>query len=127
MTRVLFVGQQPETIDFSDPSLPPGLDAAKINEGIRIAAATLTERGWQGDICMITPDDSGIAMLTAQLAKATYDCVVIGAGVRVPSQSLLLFERIVNAVHQGAPGATIAFNTRPEGTADAAARWIRRD
>jgi hypothetical protein len=23
MTRVLFVGQQPETVDFSDPAIPP--------------------------------------------------------------------------------------------------------
>ena len=30
MTRVLFVGQQPETVDFSDPALPPGFNAEKI-------------------------------------------------------------------------------------------------
>ena len=29
MTRVLFVGQKPETVDFSDPSLPPGFNAEK--------------------------------------------------------------------------------------------------
>src|SRR6185295_17766065 len=34
MTRILFVGQKPETVDFSDPSLPPGFDAEKINAGI---------------------------------------------------------------------------------------------
>jgi hypothetical protein len=33
MTRILFVGQKPETVDFSDPSLPPGFDAEKINAG----------------------------------------------------------------------------------------------
>jgi hypothetical protein len=27
MKRILFVGQKPETVDFSDPSLPPGFDA----------------------------------------------------------------------------------------------------
>ena len=27
MTRVLFVGQQPETVDFTDPVLPPGMNA----------------------------------------------------------------------------------------------------
>ena len=25
MKRVLFVGQEPETVDFSDPALPPGI------------------------------------------------------------------------------------------------------
>ena len=127
MTRVLFVGQKPETVDFSDPSLPPGFSAEKIQAGIDIAEATMTERGWDGDLCMIAPDDGGIAMLTAQLAKATYDCVVIGGGLRLPPKSLLFFERVVNALHKGAPNAAIAFNTRPQDTAEAAARWIGAD
>jgi hypothetical protein len=38
---------------------------------------------------------------------------------------LLLFEQIVNAVHKSNPSASIAFNTRPEDTADAAARWLK--
>ena len=48
----------------------------------------------------------------------------IGAGVRLPPQGLEVFEVVVNAVHRAAPGAAIAFNTRPEDTADAAARWL---
>jgi hypothetical protein len=40
---------------------------------------------------------------------------------------LALFERVINAVHKAAPGATIAFNTRPEDTADAAARQLKAD
>ena len=127
MTRVLFVGQKPETVDFSDPSLPPGFNADKINAGIRVAEATMTERGWEADLCMIAPDDSGIAVLATQLAKATYDCVVVGGGLRLPPKGLPFFERVVNTVHQGAPGAGIAFNTRPEDTAEAAARWIGAD
>jgi hypothetical protein len=55
----------------------------------------------------------------------TYDCVVIGGGIRIPPKSLLLFEVIVNAVHKFDPSASIAFNTRPEDTADAAARWLK--
>lgn len=127
MTRVLFVGQKPETVDFSDPSLPPGFDAEKINDGIRVAEAAMTTRGWQGDVCMIAPDDAGIAALAAQLAKVPYACIVLGGGVRIPPKSLLFFERIVNAVHRGAPKAAIAFNTHPEDTADAAARWVGKD
>jgi hypothetical protein len=124
MTRVLFVGQIPETVDFSDPALPPGFDAAKIRAGIEVAMAAIAAQGWDGDLCMIPPDDGAGPMLEAQLASATYDCVVIGGGLRLPPKSLGLFERVVNAVHKGAPGARIAFNTRPEDTADAAARWL---
>lgn len=45
MTRILFVGQKPETVDFSDPALPPGFDADKINAGIAVAVAKIEERG----------------------------------------------------------------------------------
>ncbi len=126
MTRILFVGQKPETVDFSDPSLPPGFNADKINDGIKIATAKMTERGWLSDLCMIAPDETAGPMLEAQLAKETYDCVVIGGGLRIPPGSLRLFEAVVNAVHRAAPKAAIAFNTRPEDTAEAAGRWIGR-
>jgi hypothetical protein len=122
MTRILFVGQKPETVDFSDPSLPPGFNAEKINAGIAIAVAKISEQGWQGDTCMITPDANGREMLEKQLSSASYDCVVIGGGLRIPPKSLTLFEMVVNVVHRAAPSAKIAFNTRPEDTAEAAAR-----
>ena len=125
MARVLFVGQKPETVDFSDPSLPPGSDAEKINAGIALGIAKIEERGWRGDACMITPDAAGRAMLEAALEGAAYDCVVIGGGLRLPPKSLALFEMVVNIIHKAAPNAAIAFNTRPEDTADAAARQLR--
>lgn len=124
MTRILFVGQKPETVDFSDPALPPGFDADKINAGIAIAVEKIRERGWQGDTCMITPDAAGSAMLETALGGAVYDCVVIGGGLRLPPKSLALFETVVNLVHRAAPDAAIAFNTRPEDTAEAAARQL---
>jgi hypothetical protein len=127
MARVLFVGQLPETVDFSDPALPPGFDANKINAAIAIGLAKLKERGWQADLCMIAPDETAGPVLERQLASATYDCVVIGGGLRLPPKGLFLFERVVNAVHRAAPQAGIAFNTRPEDTAEAAARWLKAD
>jgi hypothetical protein len=125
MTRIMFVGQKPETVDFSDPALPPGFDAEKINAGIAVAMAKIEERGWRGETCMITPDGAGYAMLENALKDGAYDCVVIGGGLRLPPKSLALFETVVNIVHRAAPNAAIAFNTRPEDTADAAARHIK--
>ena len=63
-------------------------------------------------------------MLEKALKGVAYECVVIGGGLRIPPKSLALFEMVVNAVHKAAPGATIAFNTRPEDTAEAAARQL---
>jgi hypothetical protein len=125
MTRILFVGQKPETVDFSDPSLPPGFDAEKINTGIAVALAKIKERGWEGDTCMIPPDETARPTLEKQLLSTHYDCVVIGGGLRIPPKGLALFEMVVNTVHKAAPDAAIAFNTRPEDTAEAAARQLR--
>jgi hypothetical protein len=125
MTRILFVGQKPETVDFSAPSLPPGFDAEKINAGIAVAVAQIAEQGWQGDTCMITPDAAGSAMLEKALGAVSYDCVVIGGGLRLPPKSLPLFETVINVIHKAAPSALIAFNTRPEDTANGAARQLK--
>ena len=125
MTQILLVGQEPETVDFSDPALPPGFNAEKIHAGITVALRQMTERGWDADLCLVRPDATAAAAVESKLAGKRYDCVVIGGGIRLPPGSLLLFEALINAVHKAAPNAAIAFNTRPEDTADAAARWLK--
>ncbi len=127
MTRVCFVGQQPETVDFSDPAIPPGFNAEKIHAGIAIGMAKMAERGWQADLCLIPPDKTAGLALEKQLATTAYNCVVVGGGIRLPPKSLSLLETVVNTVHKVAPNASIAFNTRPEDTAEAAARWLQPD
>jgi hypothetical protein len=125
MVRVLLVGYDPDTVDYSDPALPRGMTADKIGAGLALALKQMTERGWEADLCLIRPDETAERTVERHLASASYACVVIGAGVRLPPQSLTLFETVVNAVHRAAPAATIAFNTRPEDSADAAARWLQ--
>jgi len=124
MARVLLVAYDPETVDYSNPALPPGMSADKISAGLALALKQMTERGWEADLCLIRPDETAGKTVERHLASANYACVVIGAGVRLPPQGLSLFETVVNAVHRGAPAAAIAFNTVPEDSADAAARWL---
>jgi hypothetical protein len=112
-------------VDFTDPTLPPGFNAEKINAGIVLGVKKIEEHGWKGDTCMITPDAAGSAMLEKALTSANYDCVVIGGGLRLPPKSLALFETVVNIIHKAAPNAAIAFNTQPADTADAAARQLK--
>ena len=124
MTRVLLLGYDPETVDFSDPALPPGMTAEKVHASIAVAMKQFAERGWEADVALIRPDQTAGPAIAGQLASKNYDCVVIGAGVRLPPRGLALFEAVINAVHKAAPGAAIAFNTRPDDSADAAARWL---
>ena len=124
MTRVLLAGYDPTNLDFSDPAFPPGMSIEKVHAGIAIAMKQFAERGWEADLCLFPQDETAGPAVERQLALKNYDCVVIGAGVRLPPQGLILFEAVVNAVRRGAPGAAIAFNTRPDDSADAAARWL---
>lgn len=124
MTRVLFIGLQPKTVDFTDPSLPPGLDANKIQAGIDLAMRLMAERGWNAEDCMITPDDAGLELLNRKLAGNRYDCIVIGGGLRMPPKNMRLFEKVINAVHKAAPAASIAFNEGPDTTPAAVERWL---
>ena len=124
MTRVLFVGEHPETVDFSDPALPPGMSVEKIRAGIEVAMKEFAARGWEADLGLIRPDETAGPTVERLLGSKRYNCVVIGGGVRLPPRRLPIFEAVINAIHKAAPGATIAFNTRPEDSADAAARWL---
>lgn len=124
--EVLFVGQQPETVDFTDPALPPGFDATKIHAGIAVGMKLMVDRGWNPELLLVSPDASACIELQKRLYEKAFDCVVIGGGLRIPANSLTLFEALVNAAHRAAPGAAIAFNTSPPDTAEAAARWLPR-
>ena len=90
MKRVLFVGFDPATVDFSDPALPPGMTAEKIHAGIKLALADFAGRGWHAQNCFIRPDETAISTIERFLAGDVYDCVVIGAGVRLPRNGLAL-------------------------------------
>ena len=124
MKRVVLIGLDPATVDFLDPALPPGMTAEKIHGGVKLALADFATRGWHPDNCFISPDESAVPTVERCLAGEVYDCVVIGAGLRLPPSRLVLFEAVVNAIHRAAPQAAIAFNTRPDDSGAAAARWI---
>jgi hypothetical protein len=124
MTRILLLGLEPETVDFSDPALPPGMTAEKVRAGIEVALKQFADRGWESDVGFIRPHETAGPTVERLLRSTKYDCVVIGAGVRLPPRNLALLEVVINAIRKTAPGAAIAFNTRPDDSADAAARWV---
>lgn len=125
MTRVLLIGLLPEAVDLTDPALPPGLTADKIAAGIALGIQQMKDRGWEAEHCLTSADQAeSVAMVTERLRTTRYDCIVIGGGIRIPPANLTLFEALVNAVHKAAPDAAIAFNTSPDQTGEAAARWV---
>jgi len=68
MTRVLLLGYDPETVDFSDPALPPGMTAEKVRAGIAVAMKQFAERGWDADVGFIRADETVGPTVERQLA-----------------------------------------------------------
>ena len=125
MIRVLVIGYAPEATDFSDPAVPPGLDEAKVAQGLEQDLRKMRERGWAAEHLSIRADDPQLREhILERLGTGRYDCIVIGAGVRLTVKHVPVFERVVNAVRQGAPTTPIAFNAAPDGSGEAAARWL---
>ena len=125
--RVLFVGLEPTVIDFSGPEFAdkPGLDAAKIQAGIDADVARLRGLGYDAEFCPVDHGETADMAVRMRLAARRFDCVVIGAGIRLFASQTALLETLVNAVHaEGAPQAKFAFNTTPADTAEAVQRWF---
>jgi hypothetical protein len=70
MTRVLLVGYDPETVDFSNPALPPGMTIEKIRAGIAATLEQMTDRGWEADVCLIRSDETAGQTVERHLTSA---------------------------------------------------------
>lgn len=119
--RVLMIGWHPSVVDYAKY---PGLDAEKLEAALRADEARLQADGYAAEIGFLRDGDRAAEDVAAMLAEGSPDVVLIGAGVRRDEDHVLVFERVINAVHQHAPGARIAFNTGPFDSVAAVARWI---
>ena len=99
------------------------MTAEKVHAGIAVALKQFADRGWESDVGFIRPDETAGPTVERQLRSTNYDCVVIGGGVRLPPRNLH-YSKSSSTLFVAAPGAAIAFNTRPDDSADAAARWV---
>ena len=88
MPRILLLGLDPETVDYSDLALSPGITAEKVHAGIAVAVKQFTDRGWESDVGYIRPDETAGPTVERQLRLTNYDCLVIGGGVRLPPRHL---------------------------------------
>jgi hypothetical protein len=121
--RVLLVGLEPEIVDYSKSPVP-GLTAAKVRAAVEADSAKLESLGYS--VKSLYVDDGKTAEATLIEALETgYDCIMIGAGLRIVPPYFLLFEKLINVVHRHAPASTkLCFNTNPADTADAVQRWV---
>ncbi|HVY90769.1 MAG TPA: hypothetical protein VG942_18020 [Hyphomonadaceae bacterium] len=123
--RVLLVGIDPDKMDFSAPGTPPGVTAQLVHTAIAMGNARMDQQAIAHDMLLIAPNEPNDDALIHQLKQSNYEVVVIGGGLRKPDATVALLERTLNAIHEHAPSAKIAFNTNPTDSADAALRWLR--
>jgi hypothetical protein len=122
---VLIVGIDPVLIDFSSPDFAPqNLSAERVLSALLADSERLRGLGYEADSCLTDLGETAEQVVEDKLRAKPYDCVLIGAGIRVIPGSFLLFEKLINVVHANAPQARLCFNTKPGDTAEAVMRWI---
>lgn len=117
---VLALGLDPQFVDLSTmPGLTPELVRAYLDQQIdRIRAL-----GYKVESCLVDRGETAESVVDLALETRTFDCVLIGAGLRGPN-NLLLFEKLINLIHQKAPVTKICFNSSPADSAEAVQRWV---
>jgi hypothetical protein len=123
---VLVVGLDPMLVDFSDPEFagPTGMDAAKVLSGLKSSEEALTHLGYSVQRCLTDFGETAEAVVQSRLEQKRFDCVLIGAGIRSIPSNFILFEKVINVVHEHAPQAKLCFNTNPGDVVEAVQRWL---
>lgn len=121
---VLVIGLDPALIDFSKPGYAPGMDATKVLAGLKSSEDEMTRLGYSVQMCFTDFGETAEVVVQSQLKEKQFDCILIGAGVRTNPSNFILFEKLINVVHEHAPQAKICFNTIPSDTSEAVKRWL---
>lgn len=100
----------------SPKGYPNGLTKEKLMAILQQQNKELQENGIEPTMLLVdhTSDTLSETVVNALVQGQDYDVISIGAGVRTTPEHFLLFENLVNLVHQHAPKARIAFDTGPE-------------
>ncbi|GAB3556626.1 hypothetical protein [Spelaeicoccus albus] len=114
--RVLVLGLDPATI--------PGIDADEINSALDAGLARFDESELSADQHLVPLDDSAESRVIEALSRESYDCVVVGGGIRKPEPLVEFFEEVINLIRQHLPDAAIAFNTDGGNSLEAARRVL---
>jgi hypothetical protein len=124
--KILIIGIDPFLIDFSSPEFAafPGLTAEKVGAGIKGSISQLNQSGYEAELCWVDFGQTASTVLEMHLKQKQFDIVLIGAGIRVPEKNFLLFEKMINTIHEFSPVVRICFNTNPTDTIAAVQRWV---
>ena len=123
--KVLLIGVDPKLID-SSLATTTGWDTNRVRAAAQDINKRLMELGYEVQSCLVDPKETNEGIVSDILSKEKFDCIMIGFGIRGLPQHTVLFEKIINTIHQKAPPSStkICFNTNPNDTVEAVLRWI---
>jgi hypothetical protein len=120
MPSVFALGLDPEYVELpNNPELTPAI----VRAFIEMQLDGLRNLGYQVQSCLVDSGATAEAVTASHLRERSFDCVLIGAGLRAPDK-ILLFEKLLNVVQSQAPNAKICFNSSPKDSAEAVQRWV---
>jgi hypothetical protein len=102
------------------------MTADKVMQGLNGSRDRLEGLGHETHILLTTDAETVEAQVSAALQDHRYDVIVIGAGLRTLPPMADQFERLMNLLHEKAPQAKLAFNSRPDDSDKAALRWLSK-
>jgi hypothetical protein len=120
--KVLLIGLDPKVVDYA--SLPTKLDEPTLRAGLAADEKRLRDLGYDARWLLTDRGETAQAVVARALENETFDGILIGAGIRTIPPLFLLFEKLINVVHEKAPHTKICFNTAPQDTAGSIQRWV---
>ena len=122
MKKVLLIGLDPQGYDYANSPFP-NLTPQIVMAGLQTDLATLNKEGYDARMVLVDPDADAAGAISKVLQER-FDCILLGGALRTTPKYFLLFERVINLVHEHAPGARLCFNTGPADSLAAVQRWV---
>jgi len=123
--RVMLLGILPSEVDFSKiPPNMPMMNEEILAKNLQKSEDELIAAGYDAKWLLVDLGKTAKTVLRQKLETNTYDCVLIGAGIRAMPENFDLFEQCLNIIHELAPTAKICFNQNPLDSLQAVKRWV---
>ncbi|MCG8457439.1 MAG: hypothetical protein MI919_14290 [Holophagales bacterium] len=118
--KVLMIGLRSDAVDFEKW---PQLTKEKLEAAFAEVLAELERHDYLPVWCLTDKSEKATGKVVRALKAEEPDIVLVGAGIRTDPDLFLLFEQVINAIHEHAPAARIVFNRLPHDSLEAVRRW----
>ena len=120
--RVLMIGL--DTTKLSGTGVTE-YDSSAVRKEAEDALQSLIAEGYSAKWFFMDLTNNPLDSLTNELNNNTYDCILIGAGIRRRTETLVLFESIINVVHLNARNSKICLNSDVYDTVNSVKRILK--